>query len=68
MLTLTFWKGHYAAYRFDVESEEAAFEWVRRVAADPGYYLYDFDGWSLTDERGFWLIEEGEKLIPVKAA
>lgn len=66
MLHITFWKGHHDVRHFEFESEAAALDFVRRVVADPA--CCDFDGWSLADEHHRWIYEEGEKLIPVKAA
>lgn len=67
MVTLTIWEKDYAAHSIQFADEDQAIEAVKAIARDKDAYR-KCDGWSITDDEGYWIIEEGEKHIPIKAA
>lgn len=65
MVNFRLWKGDFDVAHFELESTEAAIELAKKIADNPAHYP-DCDGWSITDKDGYWIIEEGEKIIPIR--
>lgn len=64
-MLVTLWdKTDFPTDEIKVESKQQALDLMTELANDPSLYP-QCRGWSLTDDRGFWIIEEGEKAIPL---
>lgn len=61
MVKLVLWEGDFDVATFEFESAECAIDFVKSMSAN------SIDGWSVVDENGFWIIEEGEKMIPLQS-
>lgn len=62
MVNVTFWNGDADVAKRSFDSQEDAMQYIKNLRED-GEWKIVYDGWSMTDEDGHFLIEEGEKVI-----
>lgn len=62
MVNVTFWNGDVDVAEQSFDSQEDAMQHIKNLRED-GEWKIVYDGWSMTDEDGRFLIEEGEKVI-----
>ena len=62
MVNITLWNGDADVARRSFDSQEDAMQYIKTLRED-GKWKIVYDGWSMTDEDGRFLIEEGEKVI-----
>lgn len=62
MVNVTFWNGDVDVAKRSFDSQEDAMQHIKNLRED-GEWKIVYDGWSMTDEDGRFLIEEGEKVI-----
>lgn len=62
MVNVTLWNGDADVAKRSFDSQEDAMQYIKNLRED-GEWKIVYDGWSMTDEDGRFLIEEGEKVI-----
>lgn len=62
MVNITLWNGDIDVAERSFDSKEDAMRYIKTLRED-GEWKIAYDGWSMTDEDGRFLIEEGEKVI-----
>ncbi len=62
MVNITLWNGDVDVAERSFDSKEDAMQYIKTLRED-GEWKIAYDGWSMTDEDGRFLIEEGEKVI-----